>query len=117
MKFILTKDDSLLGTFSIWKDDKIKFKISEYSKDIFNLNMNFVDNIKNDEITMYIEQFIKSLIYFKLKIKSVYLFRNYYEKYINNLFENGFKEIEQGLYHSKLEKFIEKESNIIIKNI
>ena len=125
MKFIMTKDDNLIGSFSIWKDDKIRLKTSDFSKNIYNLAIHFVDNISSNDITFYIRQYIEALLYFKLKINSLYLFKIYNEKYIKNLFENGFLEIGQDLFYSKLEKFLEnnkikndyKESAILIKNI
>jgi hypothetical protein len=124
MIFIISKDNKMIGYFTIWHDDMIKFKTNTYRNRIFNAGISINDDVTGPAISACIKTFVDALLSFGLNIKTLYFFAGETKRYLDNLLENGFKEMDPGLFYSKLGENIEKrglkngyKDKICIKNI
>jgi hypothetical protein len=122
---LVFKNNELLGSVILWNNTSIKFRVLHYKKPVYNIIINFIDEISNADITTCIRVVIDAVMYFKLKIKTLYIFIKYYEHLINNFITNGFEKLEREYFYIKMENFLEKRglenpnktSNILIKSL
>jgi hypothetical protein len=123
--YLILKNNNFIGYFTIWFDDTIRFRINDCKKGSYNFGIHFIEEISNYEISACIGKFIEALLYFKINIKTIYAFKTHNERFINNLRENNFAELEPGIFYSKLGDSMEKKginndyktSNIFLKRL